>query len=77
VILLSSGKGRFFMSKKNELPDPETMDQDELYKFEIAMELGLGEKVLTEGWRALTAKESGRLGGILASRRKREKNEGE
>jgi hypothetical protein len=41
------------------------------------MELGLGEKVLTEGWRALTAKESGKLGGILASRRKREKNKEE
>lgn len=63
------------MPKKNELPDPASMDEEELYKFEIAKELGLDEKVLTQGWRALTAKESGRLGGILASRRKKEKSQ--
>jgi small acid-soluble spore protein F (minor alpha/beta-type SASP) len=37
-------------------------------KIEIAQELGLWEKVQKEGWAALSASESGRLGGILASR---------
>lgn len=63
------------MPKKRELPDPATMDEEERYKFEIAKELGLDEKILREGWRALSAKESGRLGGIMASRRKKEKME--
>ena len=40
-------------------------------KFEIAQELGLDKKVLEQGWRSLTAKESGRIGGIM-TRKKRE-----
>ena len=43
---------------------------DEIMKGEIAKELGLYNKVLDSGWRSLTAKESGRIGGILASRKK-------
>ncbi len=43
---------------------------DEIMKWEIAKELGLYNKVLDSGWRSLTAKESGRIGGILASRKK-------
>ncbi|MCI8307050.1 MAG: small, acid-soluble spore protein, alpha/beta type [Lachnospiraceae bacterium] len=43
---------------------------DEIMKWEIAKELGLYNKVLDNGWRSLTAKESGRIGGILASRKK-------
>lgn len=43
---------------------------DEIMKWEIAKELGLYNKVLDTGWRSLTAKESGRIGGILASRKK-------
>ena len=37
-------------------------------KIEIAQELGLWDKVQKEGWAALSATESGRLGGLLASR---------
>jgi len=44
-------------------------DWDEL-KFEIAQELGLWDKVLQNGWSGLSAAESGRLGGVLAKRRK-------
>ncbi len=61
------------MPKRKELPNPATMDSEELYKFEIAKELGFDEKILKEGWRALSAKESGRLGGIMAARRKKGK----
>lgn len=43
---------------------------EEIMKWEIAKELGLYDKVLDGGWRSLTAKESGRIGGILASRKK-------
>lgn len=48
----------------------------EIMKWEIAKELGLYDKVLENGWRSLTAKESGRIGGILASRQKKKKTPG-
>ena len=40
-------------------------------KYEIACELGLEDKIKKEGWKALTSKESGKIGGILASRKKK------
>ena len=43
--------------------DPANMSPQEQLKFEIAQELGLDKKVLEQGWRSLTAKESGRIGG--------------
>ena len=45
--------------------DPANMSPQEQLKFEIAQELGLDKKVLEQGWRSLTAKESGRIGGIM------------
>lgn len=45
-------------------------DVEEL-KLEIAEELGLLDKVKEVGWAGLSAKETGRMGGIL-TRRKRE-----
>ena len=39
-------------------------------KLEIAEELGLMDKVNSGGWKSLSAKESGRIGGILARRKK-------
>ena len=51
--------------------DPANMSPQEQLKFEIAKELGLDKKVLEQGWRSLTAKESGRIGGIM-TRKKRE-----
>ena len=52
------------MSKKKEKKpfDPEHMTPEEQLKFEIAEELGLGDRVLKDGWRCLTSKESGRIG---------------
>ena len=49
----------FIMSKK-----------DELLKYEIAKELGLFDKVMKEGWKSLSAKETGRIGGLMARRKK-------
>ncbi|MDD2569191.1 MAG: hypothetical protein PHN47_03805 [Clostridia bacterium] len=44
---------------------PESWDDA---KVEIAKEIGLWERVQENGWAALTAEESGRLGGILSAR---------
>ena len=46
---------------------------EEKLKYEIAKELGLYDKVISEGWAALTAKESGRIGGIMTRKRMQEK----
>jgi len=49
------------------------MADDELLKYEIADELGLLDKIEESGWKSLTAKESGRIGGIMAVRKKSQK----
>lgn len=46
---------------------------EEKRKYEIAKELGLLDKVLAEGWQSLSAKETGRIGGMLSSQAKQEK----
>jgi len=48
---------------------------NDIMKYEIAEELGLLDKVNATGWKSLTAKESGRLGGILARRKKQRQEE--
>ncbi len=42
----------------------------DVLKFEIARELGLGEKVLKLGWKSLSAKETGKIGGLVSKRMK-------
>lgn len=61
--------------KKEETFDPEKMEPEDRMKYEIAVELGLDEKVRTGGWRSLTAKESGRIGGMITRRRREQKKE--
>lgn len=45
----------------------------ESMKYEIAEELGLSDKVNKYGWGALSAEETGRIGGIM-TKRKKERN---
>lgn len=52
--------------RKGELPQEEEM------KYEIARELGLLDKVLEGGWKSLSAKETGRIGGLMTRKRKSE-----
>ena len=54
---------------------PDKLTDNDIMKYEIAAELGLMDKVNSTGWKSLTAKESGRVGGILA-RRKKQAREG-
>ena len=44
---------------------------EDKWKYEIASELGLLDKVLSNGWGALTAKETGRIGGLITVRKKK------
>ncbi len=45
-------------------------DLNEKLKYEIAEELGLLDKVLEGGWRSLTSKETGRIGGLITKKRR-------
>jgi hypothetical protein len=61
------------MSKKKEQEiDLNNLKPEETIKYEIAKELGYLDKVMATGWKSLTAKESGRIGGIM-TKKKREK----
>ena len=40
-------------------------------KYEIAEELGLLDKVVSEGWKSLSAKETGRIGGMMNARKRK------
>lgn len=63
------------MGKKKE-DKPINLDEikpEDKLKYEIAEELGLMDKVLSGGWKSLSAKESGRIGGIMTKRRRQEK----
>ena len=44
--------------------------KDDQLKLEIARELGLLDKIQAEGWKSLSAKETGRIGGILSRKKK-------
>ena len=56
--------------KKEEPVDPKNLKPEDKMKFEIATELGLADKVVAGGWRCLTAKESGRIGGLITKRKR-------
>lgn len=59
-------------NKNEKKIDLENLTEDEKMKYEIAEELGLLDRVMKEGWKSLSAKETGRIGGMM-TRRKREK----
>ncbi len=66
------------MGKKKESPvDLENLTPEEELKLEIAAEIGVYDKVLSGGWRALSAKESGRIGGLLSKRKRSRGHEDE
>jgi hypothetical protein len=46
------------------------VDENEKIKYEIAQELGLIEKVMKHGWKSLSPKETGRIGGLVNKRKK-------
>lgn len=47
-----------------------TLTSDQKMKYEIAQELGVLDQVLENGWKSLSAKETGRIGGLMTRRRK-------
>ena len=57
--------------KKEEKIDLAKIPEEEMLKYEIAGELGLLDQVVEKGWKSLSAKETGRIGGLI-TRKKRQ-----
>ena len=56
--------------KKEKKVDLHKLTPEDQLKYEIAEELGLLDKVVKNGWKSLSSKESGKIGGVMASRKK-------
>ena len=56
--------------KKNKPIRLDELTQEEKLKYEIAEELGLLDKEMEEGWRSLSSKETGRIGGLMTKKKK-------
>ena len=56
--------------KKNKPIKLDELTQEEKMKYEIAEELGLLDKVMQEGWRSLSSKETGSIGGLMTKKRR-------
>lgn len=62
------------MSLKKQKPiDLRNLEPEEKMKYEIAEELGLLDRVLTEGWKGLTSKETERIGGLVTKRKREQR----
>ena len=48
----------------------ENLTERDRLKYEISEELGLLDKVKESGWKSLSAKESGKIGGIMTAKKK-------
>lgn len=49
--------------------DIQALEAEERIKYEVAEELGLLDKVLENGWKSLSSKETGKIGGIISKKR--------
>lgn len=69
------GMAYIMSSKKEKQIDLNNLTPEEELKYEIAEELGLLDKVMECGWKTLSAKETGRIGGLMTKRKKEMKKE--
>ncbi len=70
LLIYGNRKGYgYFMSKAKKV-DLKNLEPEEQLKYEIAEELGLLDKVVAEGWKSLSAKETGRIGGLMTKKKK-------
>ncbi len=63
------------MPKKKKPIVLSEIKEEEKMKYEIAGELGLLDRVLRDGWSSLSARETGRIGGMLRQRNQKQRKE--
>ena len=61
--------------KKNKPIKLDELTPDEKLKYEIAEELGLLDRVMKDGWKSLSSKETGRIGGLMTKKKKELNND--
>lgn len=61
--------------KEKEMLVWERLSPDDRLKYEIAEELGLLEQVKRSGWKSLSARETGRIGGLMTKKKREQKKE--
>ena len=61
------------MNDKKRMPRWEEIPEADRMKYEIAKELGLLGVVREKGWKGLSSKDTGKIGGMLAGRRRQKK----
>lgn len=59
------------MEKENKNIDLGCLSPEDRLKYEVAQELGLLDKVVAGGWKSLSAKETGKIGGLVNKRKKK------
>ena len=57
---------------KNKKINLQELTEEEKVKYEIAAELGLLDRVMADGWKSLSAKDTGRIGGLMTRRKRQE-----
>lgn len=62
-------------AKKNKPIILDELTQEEKMKYEIAEELGLLDRVMKDGWKSLSSKETGRIGGLMTKKKKEMNND--
>lgn len=67
---MQENKGVLCMGKTKKEIDFSKVKPEEMMKYEIAKELGLFDRVLKNGWGSLSAKETGRIGGLMTRKKK-------
>ncbi len=59
------GKGGNQMARSNRPVNPAAENALDQMKFEIASELGIAERVRSQGWNTMTSADCGRVGGHM------------
>ena len=62
------------MPKKKKPIVLSEIKEEEKITYEISEELGLLDRVLSDGWSSLSARETGRIGGMLRQRNQKQRN---
>ena len=60
---------------KSKAKKEKIITENDIMKYEIAAELGLMDKIQSTGWKSLTARESGRIGGLITKRKRKKQEE--
>lgn len=64
--------GKRAQTQKGKKPQVKRTDPYEALKLEIAAELGLIEQVQQKGWHSLSAREAGKIGGLMTHRKRKQ-----